>query len=284
MRQNQKNILVEKGVKVLMYFSLALTFLFTFSIVYTILRKGFPSLNWEMVSSVPQGGYYLGGGGGFLNAIIGSLYIVLASTAIGLVISIPIVFYLNVYLKPDSFWGYIVRLVYDVLFGIPSIVYGAFTFSLMVYLGIRCSLGGGILVETILIIPIFVRGIDEVAKNMPRDILTASFALGATRWESISIVLKQIAPGIATATLLGIGRSIGDAAGVMFTAGFSDSIPTSISHQTATLPLSVFFQLLCPQEEVQNRAYAGAVVLTLIILLLSFLGRLISRRISRFKI
>lgn len=284
MKHNQKNILVEKIVKGFMYVSLALTVLFTFSIIYTILKKGLPSLSWEMVSSVPQGGYYLGGGGGFLNAIVGSLYIVLAATLIGLVLSIPIVFYLNVYLRPDSLWGYVVRLVYDVLFGIPSIVYGAFTFSLMVYMGIRCSLGGGILVETILIIPIFVRGIDEVAKNMPRDILTASSALGATRWESISIVLKQIAPGIATATLLGIGRSIGDAAGVMFTAGFSDSIPTSITHQTATLPLSVFFQLSCPQAEVQNRAYAGAVVLTVIILVLSFLGRIISRRISRFKV
>lgn len=284
MRQNEKNIWIEKLVKVFMYLSLALTVLFTFSIIYTILRKGLPSLSWEMVSSVPKGGYYLGGGGGFLNAIIGSLYIVVASTAIGLVISIPIVFYLNVYLKTDSLWGYTVRLVFDVLFGIPSIVYGAFTFAIMVYLGIRCSLGGGILVETILIIPIFVRGIDEVAKNMPRDLLTASFALGATKWESISIVIRQIAPGIATATLLGIGRSIGDAAGVMFTAGFSDSIPTSLSHQTATLPLSVFFQLGCPQEDVQNRAYAGAVVLTLIILALSLLGRLISRKISRFKV
>lgn len=284
MKKNQKNIIVENIMKGFMYLSLLLTFLFTFSIVYSVLKKGLPSLSWEMVSSVPEAGYYLGGGGGFLNAIVGSVYIVLASTIIGLIISIPIVFYLNVYLKPDSFWGYIVRLVYDVLFGIPSIVYGAFTFSIMVYLGIRCSLGGGILVETVLIIPIFVRGIDEVAKNMPRDILTASYALGATRWESIRIVLKQIAPGIATATLLGVGRSIGDAAGVMFTAGFSDSIPTSITHQTATLPLSVFFQLLCPQAEVQDRAYAGAVVLTLIILALSLLGRLISRRISRFKI
>ena len=81
-----------------------------------------------------------------------------------------------------------------------------------------------------------------------------------------------------------IGRAIGDAAGVMFTAGFSDSIPTSLTQQTATLPLSVYFQLLSPSLEVQDRAYAAAVVLTLIVLALSIGGRIIMNRFSRNKI
>ena len=96
--------------------------------------------------------------------------------------------------------------------------------------------------------------------------------------------MRQIAPAIATATLLSIGRAIGDAAGVMFTAGFSDSIPTSLSQQTATLPLSVFFQLSAPQIEVQNRAYAAAVVLTVIVLILSIGGRFITSRFARNKV
>ena len=96
--------------------------------------------------------------------------------------------------------------------------------------------------------------------------------------------MRQIAPAIATATLLSIGRAIGDAAGVMFTAGFSDRIPTSLTQQTATLPLSVYFQLQSPSLEVQDRAYAAAVVLTLIVLALSIGGRIIMNKFSRHKI
>ena len=143
---------------------------------------------------------------------------------------------------------------------------------------------GGIIVITLLIIPIMVRSMDEIAKNMPHDILESSYSLGATKIETIGVVMRQIAPAIATAVLLSIGRAIGDAAGVMFTAGFSDSIPTSFTQPTATLPLSVFFQLSAPQIEVQNRAYAAAVVLTIIVLILSLLGRFISNHFSKNKV
>ena len=90
------------------------------------------------------------------------------------------------------------------------------------------------------------------------------------------VVVRQIAPGIATATLLSVGRAIGDAAAVMFTAGFSDSIPTSFTQPAATLPLSIFFQLSAPQVEVQERAYAAALVLTIIVLVISIVGRFIT--------
>lgn len=274
----------EKIFKVLMVLSVLIVAFFVFSVIGAILYRGLPVLTLDMITSVPSGGFYIGGEGGFLNAIIGSLYIVLATTLIGLVISIPVVFYLNVYLKPSSKFAYIARLAYDILFGIPSIVYGAFGFTIMIWLGMRASLLGGIIVETLLVIPILIRSIDEVAKNIPRDLMESSFSLGATRLDTIGIVVRQIAPAIATATLLAVGRSIGDAAGVMFTAGFSDRIPTSLSDPAATLPLSVFFQLSAPQIEVQNRAYAAAVVLTVIVLILSLSGRFILGHFSKNKI
>ena len=271
-------------VKALMGISLLTVFGFVASIVWTIFHRGWSCISWEMVTSLPGGGFYIGKEGGFLNAIVGSVYIVVASTLLGLIVSIPVVFYLNVFLKKGSKFAYIARLAYDVLFGIPSIVYGAFAFALMIYLGLRTSLLGGILVTTLLIIPILIRSMDEVAKNFPRDLLDASYSLGATRLETMGIVLRQIAPGIATATLLSVGRAIGDAAGVMFTAGFSDSIPTSFSQPAATLPLSIFFQLSAPQAAVQNRAYAAALVLTVIVLVISLTGRFILRRFSKNKI
>lgn len=257
---------------------------FAADIVYVIFHRGWSCITWEMVSSLPGGGFYIGKEGGFLNAIVGSVYVVAASTFLGLLVSIPVVFYLNVFLKSDSKFGYVARLAYDVLFGIPSIVYGAFAFTLMIWLGLRTSLLGGILVTTLLIIPILIRSMDEVAKTFPRDLLDASYSLGATRLETMGIVLRQIMPGIATATLLSVGRAIGDAAGVMFTAGFSDSIPSSLSQPAATLPLSIFFQLSAPQAEVQNRAYAAALVLTVIVLVISLAGRFIMHRFSKNKI
>lgn len=277
-------ILEEKIFRILMWLSLLLVALFVVSVLWTIFSKGLPVLTWEMVSTVPGAGFYVGGEGGFLNAIIGSLYIVIGATVIGLVISIPVVFYLNVYLNPKSRFGYIARLAYDVLYGVPSIVYGAFAFTIMILVGIRASLLGGIIVETMLIVPILIRSMDEVARTIPRGLLEAAFSLGATRIETIGVVVRQIAPAIATATLLSVGRAMGDAAGVMYTAGFTDYIPESLTDKAATLPLSVFFQLSVPQEEVQNRAYAAAVVLTAIVLVLSLSGRFIMRRFSKNKV
>ena len=284
-RMNKTKYVEEIVVRVLMYLSVAIVFAFVASILWIIFRKGFSSITWEMISTVPNNGFFSSsGGGGFLNAIIGSLYIVVASTLLGLLVSVPIVAYLNIYLRSDSRLGYLVRLTYDVLYGVPSIVYGAFAFVIMIAVGMRPSLGAGIVVTTMLIIPIMVRSMDEVAKNFPRRILEATYSMGATRWESVRVMLRQIMPGLATATLLSLGRAIGDTAAIMFTAGFSDYIPTSLGHQTATLPLSIFNLLTMPSSTVQDKAYAAALVLTVLVLIISLTGRWISRRFSKNKI
>lgn len=270
--------------KLLMWMAMLIVFGFVISVIWTIFSKGCRVMSWDMITKLPGGGFYIGKEGGLLNAIVGSLYIVGASTVLGLIISIPVVFFMNIYLKIDSKLAYVARLAFDVLFGVPSIVYGAFGFTVMIFFGLRTSLLGGIIVITLLIIPIFIRTMDEATRNFPRDILEASFALGATRWETLKVVLRQIAPGIATATLLSIGRAIGDAASVMFTAGYTDSIPTSLSQPAATLPLAVFFQLSSPIAEVVDRAYAAALILTVIVLLLSITGRFITNKFSKNKV
>jgi phosphate transport system permease protein len=274
----------EKIFSVLMILATLIVLAFFVSIIGAIVQKGLPALTWDMVSRLPGGGFYVGKEGGILNAIVGSLMIVFGATVLGLAVSIPVVFYINVYLRKKSKLAYFTRLTFDVLFGIPSIVYGAFGFTIMIFFGLKTSLLGGIIVITLLIIPIFIRSMDEVAKSVPRDLLDATYSLGATRLEALRVVLRQIAPGIATATLLSVGRAIGDAAGVMFTAGFTDNIPASLSQPAATLPLSVFFQLSSPIPEVRERAYAAALLLTIIVLLLSIAGRVIMGRFSKNKI
>lgn len=284
MKISSKKKVREIVAKTFMWMAMLVVFGLVISVIWTIFSKGVKAMSWDMVSKLPGGGFYIGKEGGFLNAIVGSLYIVGASTVLGLIVSIPVVFFLNVYLQRDSKLAYAARMAFDVLFGVPSIVYGAFGFTIMIYFGLRTSLLGGIIVITLLIIPIFIRTMDEATRNFPRDILDASFALGATRWETLKVVLRQIAPGIATATLLSVGRAIGDAASVMFTAGYTDSIPTSLSQPAATLPLAVFFQLQSPIPEVVDRAYAAALVLTVIVLVLSIASRFITNRFSKNKI
>jgi phosphate transport system permease protein len=253
-------------------------------IIGTIFYRGLPALTWEMITKVPGGGFYLGKEGGVLNAIAGSVYIIFGAIAISLVISVPLVMYINFYLPAKSMFSNIIRFCLDILFGVPSIVYGAFGFALMVYLGIRASLLGGIITVAMLIMPIMMRSLDEVTRLLTRDLPDALLSLGATKYEMTKVILRQLMPGLVTAVLLAIGRGIGDAATVLFTAGYTDNIPTSLSQPAATLPLSIFFQLGSPVEEVQNRAYASAIILTVIILILSFSARYFSTKFSKNKI
>jgi len=270
--------------KVLMIASLSLIMIGLLFIIGTVVYKGLPALDLDMVTRRPGGGFYLGKEGGVLNAIAGSLYLVLGSLAVSLLLSVPLVLYVNFYLPKKSLLANTIRFSFDILFGVPSIVYGAFGFALMIYFGMKVSLLGGIIAVALLIMPIMVRSFDEVARLLPRDLPEALLSLGSTRLEMSRVILKQLMPGLVTATLLAIGRGIGDAATVLFTAGYTDNIPTSINQPAATLPLSIFFQLGSPVEEVQNRAYASALILTMIILILSFSARYFSSKYTKHKI
>jgi phosphate transport system permease protein len=279
-----KRKIEETFFKGLMILCTAIITLSLGAILWTIASKGIGYLNWDMVSKIPEGGFYIGKEGGILNAIIGSIYITIGSTFLGLLISIPIVLYINVYAVKNSLMVQITRLSFDILFGIPSIVYGAFGFMLMIYFGLKTSLLAGIVTVTLLIIPILVRAMDEVVRVVPEDMSNAVFSLGATRWESAKIILRQSVSGILTAVLLSFGRAIGDAACVLFTAGYTDSIPTGLDQPTATLPLAIFFQLSSPIEEVVGRAYAAALILTFLVLTINISAKYFSKHLSKHKI
>ena len=174
-----------------------------------------------------------------------------------------------------------VRLSLDILCGIPSIVYGAFGFTLMTALGLRASLLAGIITLALLELPILIRALDEVVRIVPEELEQAALGLGVTALETrLFVVLRQVLPGLASALQLAFGRAIGDAASVMFTAGYTDRIPTSLFQPVASLPLAVFFQMNTPYPEVQGRAYASALVLTVLVLFISLGSRLLSKRLS----
>lgn len=274
--------LEEKLFKLLMQASTALIIGGLLSIIGVVLVKGAPALSLEMLTQTPKGGYYQGKGGGILNAIVGSLYLAGGATALALMISLPTALYLNEFASRSRLAAF-TRNSLDLLWSVPSIIYGVMGFIIMIYLGIGSSLLGGILALTLLELPIMIRAMDEVLRTVPIALKEASYSLGASRLETaVKVAIRQALPGLLMAILLALGRAIGDAASVLFTAGYTDSLPTSIFEPVASLPLAVFFQLGTPFPEVQQRAYASGLVLLAIILSLSVGSRFLTRRFNRF--
>ena len=273
--------LEEKIFKGLMIGSLTLVLMVLAGIIVITIYKGAPALTLSMLTETPKGGYYLGKEGGIANAIVGSLYLGLGASFCALLVSVPVAFGLQ---KEYTGWHFasFTKLVLDVLWGIPSIVYGAFGFVVMAYFGLRASLLGGIIVLTLLMLPIMVRSMEEVIRTIPLELKEISYALGTTRIETtMAVVLRQALPGMVTAVLLAFGRGIGDAASILFTAGYTDYIPRSLFDPVASLPLAVFFQIGTPIPEVQERAYASALILLLIVFVVSIVSRILSHRFSK---
>lgn len=279
MRQMRR--LEERLVKALMIASLSLVLCTLGAIIAVITIRGAPALSISMITEIPQGGYYLGGGGGVANAIVGSLYLSLGASVLSILLSLPIAFALQREYMGRSLAN-VTRIALDILWGIPSIVYGAFGFIIMVYFGLRASLLGGIIALTLLMLPIMTRSMEEVISMIPLELKEISYAMGATRIETtLRVVLRQALPGIVTGILLAFGRGIGDAASILFTAGYTDRIPGSLFDPAASLPLAVFFQIGTPMQAVQERAYASALILLLIVLFVIIVARLLGLRFSR---
>jgi phosphate transport system permease protein len=274
---------LEEGIMVgLMIVSTAFVVGSLLLIVVAVAAKGLPALSLAMLTQAPRGGYYLGKEGGILNAITGSLALAGGATAVSFFAGLGVALYLGLFVPQGSRPAQWIRLALDVLWGVPSIVYGAFGFALLLLFKVRASLLGGIIALALLQLPIVVRGIDEVISAVPRGLKGASYALGATRLETaLRVVVRQAAPGIVTVLLLAFGRGIGDAASVLFTAGYTDRLPSSLLRPVASLPLAVFFQLGTPLPEVQQRAYAAALVLLIIVLAISLLARLLARMLDK---
>jgi phosphate transport system permease protein len=282
----KRSLKIEETVfRVLMILSTAFILLILGVIMYSVFEKGMKAISWEMLTSIPSGGYYYGKGGGILNAITGSMALAFGATILAFVIGLPVALYINVFLHGKKKLVNFIRFILDLIWGIPSIVYGAFGFTLMVLIGLQTSLLAGIVTVTLFILPIMIRSMDEILRTVPTGLMEAAYSLGSNKSElAFKIFTRQSVSGIITAVLLSFGRAIGDAASVLFTAGYTDNLPNSLMEPVATLPLSIFFQLASPVPEVQARAYASALVLTVIILIVSLFSRGLGKRYHKTKI
>jgi len=271
----------EAAAKALMIASLGIVLAALIGIIGIILYRGGRALSLSMIIQTPKGGFYFGKEGGIANAIVGSLLLAFGASVCAVLLSLPVAFVLQREYLGHGFANF-TRITLDILWGIPSIVFGAFGFVIMRWLGLRTSLLGGIIVLTLLMIPIMVRSVEELVRMIPLELKEVAYALGSTRLEVMrAVVVKQALPGILAGLMLAFGRGIGDAASILFTAGYSDYLPRSLSEPVASLPLAVFFLIGTPSPEVQNRAYAAAFILLLIILLTSLGARFAGRRLSK---
>jgi len=275
----------ERIFRALMILSVLVVLSGLVAIVVVITVRGAGALNLAMLTQLPKGGYYLGKEGGMLNAIVGSLLLAFGATALAALLAFPVCLFLQHDYAGRTRIAGVVRTSLDLLWGIPSIVYGAFGFTVLLYLGMRASLLGGIIALTLVELPIMARAMEESVRMVPAELKDASYAIGSTRWETMrSAVLRQALPGLVTAVLLAFGRGIGDAASVLLTAGYTDNLPRSLMDPVASLPLAVFFQLGTPFPEVQRRAYASAFILLVIVLLVSVTARLLTGRLSKHSV
>jgi phosphate transport system permease protein len=280
-----KKHIEEKIAKVVLGIFTSLIVLALLSLLITIVAKGAPSISWDILTQVPKGGYYFGKEGGILNAIVGSVYLAIGASILACLIALPVALFMHTHLHQFPKFLDRVRLSLDVLWGVPPIVYGAFGFNLMLLMGWQSSLLAAIVTVALLISPIMIRALDESLKQIPGGLMEAALSLGYFRGEAgFKFLIRQAMPGVITAFLLALGKGIGDTASVLFTAGYTDYVPESIMEPAATLPLAVFFQLSSPIEEVKGRAYAAALVLTVIILVISITSRMIGKRLSKNRI
>jgi phosphate transport system permease protein len=277
-----RRVLEEKIFLCLMIISLAIVISSLVIIVGLIVYNGAPSITMDILIRTPTSQDYIGEGtGGILNAIVGSLLLVIPATIFAFFIGIGIALYLQSDFSHHAFSTFI-RFTLDVLWGIPSILYGVFCFLIMIAIGVRASLLTGIIALTLLEIPIITRYMDESIKMVPFGLKESAYSLGSTKFETaVKVVRRQAFPGILAGVLLGLGRGIGDAASILFTAGFSNNIPGSVFDGTAALPTLIFRYYSSPYAMVRQRAYAAAFILFVIVLLISICSRYLTKRFMK---
>ncbi|AZH79472.1 MULTISPECIES: phosphate ABC transporter permease PstA [Microbacterium] len=251
------------------------------SVAVTVVANGLARFDGLFFSSSMRG--VLGEGGGALHAIIGTLLVTLAAA----VISIPIGLMTAVYLVEYGQGGRMARTItflVDVMTGIPSIVAGLFAYAVFALIfgpGVRMGIAGSVALA-VLMIPVVVRSTEEMLRLVPNELREASYALGVPKWLTIvKVVLPTSIAGITTGVMLAISRVIGETAPLLLTAGFTDAMNYNLfSGRMQTLPVFTYSQYAyqgIPAEAYVERAWAAALTLIIIVMLLNLIARLVAK-------
>ena len=243
-------------------------------IIFHLLKQGAafirPSFFTEMPRPIGEPG------GGMANAIVGTLILIGTASIIGLPVGIGAGLYLAD--RRTAPLATTVRFLSDVLNGLPSIVLGIFAWEFMVRpFGGFSALAGGVALGAMMI-PLVTRTTEEMITLVPVSLREAALALGYTRWRtSVTIVLRTALPGIVTGALVAIARIAGETAPLLFTALGNQFWSTSLNEPIAALPLQIFTYAISPYETAHAQAWAGALVLIMIVLVISLVARYVTR-------
>jgi phosphate transport system permease protein len=240
-----------------------------------VLRKGLGSISWTALTSVPKPTSE--GGGGFLNAEVGTLILLVIASLLGITWGILTGIYLSEYARGRL--GRSVRFFSDVLTGVPTIVTGLFVYGLLVIgLGSFSALAGGVALGLIML-PIVTRATEEMLNLVPDSLREAGLALGMHKRKVITrIVLPTAAKGIVTGSLLAVARASGETAPLLITVLGSNFLVTRLTGSPiAAMPLYIFQNATTPDPVKINLAWAATLVLISFILLLNLAARLIGR-------
>ncbi|MHB1311842.1 MAG: phosphate ABC transporter permease PstA [Gemmatimonadaceae bacterium] len=246
-------------------------------ILALLLQKGASSLSWDFFTAMPKPVGETGGG--MANAMAGTVMLIVIASAIGLPVGIGAGLYLAEHRGTKL--AFMVRFLSDVLNGLPSIVVGIFAWQFLVRpIGHFSALAGGIALGAMMI-PLVTRGTEEMVLLVPSSLREAALALGFPRWRtSLTVVLRTALPGIVTSALVAVARIAGETAPLLFTAFGNQFWSTSVNQPISALPLQIFTYAISPYDEWHSLAWAGALVLIALVLVISLVARFATR--SRF--
>ena len=227
-----------------------------------LVYKGIGSINWAFLTQTPKP---VGeAGGGMANAIVGSVVILGIASLMGVPLGIGAGVYLAEYGR--NRYGDIVRFVSDVLNGVPSIVIGIVAYGLVVLRQKHFSALAGGVALAIMMIPTIARTTEQMLLLVPQAIREAAFGLGVSRWRTtLSITLRTATSGIITGVMLAFARVAGETAPLLFTAFGNQFWNWNMDQPTAALPLQIFTYAISPFDEWHRQAWAGALVLIVLI-------------------
>lgn len=246
-----------------------------FWIIWTLIEKGSSAMAWSLLfeSTPPPGGE-----GGLLNAIVGSVMMAGVGTLIGTPIGILAGTYLAEY-GQRSWLAPATRFLNDVLLSAPSIIIGLFIYAVYVAQVGHYSGWAGALALAILVIPVVVRSTDNMLMLVPNGLREAAAALGCPKWKIVmSISYRAALPGIVTGVLLAVARIAGETAPLLFTALNNQFMSLNMNAPLANLPVVIFQYAASPFEDWNRLAWAGAVLITLLVLGINILARSLFRQ------
>lgn len=247
-----------------------------FSVIYMLFVEGGSRLSWEALTALPPSAFDLGGG--FGNAIVGTVVMVGIATLISVPLGILAAVYLAI-LEPDSRLADTVRFLAKVLTGFPSILAGVFVYAVMVVtMKTYSALAGGVALA-VLMLPTVVLAAEQAMAMVSKKMKDAAYGMGCTRTQVIlKVVLPTGASGILTGVMLAIAGASGNSAPLLFTALFSDYYLSGLTEPTASLAILIFNFSGMPYDNQIQLAWAASLVLVLIVLAFNILARLIGRQ------